>query len=86
MKKPTNGKKIARPLVKRSSEGLANAMFDELDGIRNGTTTATNANAAARLADQICNIRHLELEVHKYLTGARGGRPVKGPGPIALGR
>jgi hypothetical protein len=72
-----------RELVKRSSDGLRDALFDEIDGLRNGTTTATNANAVARLADQINNTVHLELLVHKQLSG--GKRMSKLPPVLAFG-
>ena len=37
------------PAVARTSAGLRNALFDELDGLRSGTTNATKANATAKL-------------------------------------
>lgn len=55
------------PPVVRTSAGLRDALFDELDRLRNGKTNATNANAVARLADQVVNTVQMELAVQQHL-------------------
>lgn len=82
MTKPT----VTMPNIVRTSAGLRDALFDELDRMRKGDTNATNANAVARLADQICNTVHMELEVHRHLAKLPDGKmaAIKMPEPLAL--
>jgi hypothetical protein len=54
--------------VVRSSAGLRDAIFDEIDSLRNGTSNATRANAVAKLAGTIVETVRMELEVQKYAT------------------
>lgn len=76
--------RVLPPMV-RTSAGLRDALFDELDRMRNGETNATNANAIARLADQVCNTVHMELEVHKHLTKIPEGKmSIEMPKPLSL--
>ena len=79
--------KTAMPSVVRTSAGLRDALFDELDRLRNGDTNATNANAVARLADQVVNTVNMELEVHRHLSKLPDGAAVSKamPQPLALG-
>ena len=77
--------KVAMPAVVRTSAGLRDALFDELDRLRNGDTNATNANAVARLADQVINTVQMELEVHKHLQRMpEGDAAARLPKPISL--
>ena len=77
----------ALPAVVRTTAGLRDALFDELDRLRNGDTDATSANAVARLADQISNTVIMELEVQKFLARQPDGPEItaKLPQPLALG-
>lgn len=73
------------PQVVRTSAGLRDALFDELDRLRNGETNATNANAVARLADQVVNTVSMELEVHRHLAKLPvGGMVAKMPPALGL--
>lgn len=79
--------KKSMPKIQRNSAGLRDALFDELDRMRNGETNATNANAIARLADQICNTVAMEIEIHK-LSAKLPGTAFSGaalPGSVSLG-
>jgi hypothetical protein len=53
--------------VDRTSTGLRNAIFDEMDAIRSGQSNATRANAVAKLASGIVETVRLEIEVQKHL-------------------
>jgi len=78
--------KASLPKVVRTSAGLREVLFDEIDRLRKGETNATNANALARLSDQICTTIHMELEVHRHLAKLPDGKMVlKMPEPLALG-
>lgn len=83
-KRTANG---AMPKVIRTSAGLRDALFDELDRLRSGETNATNANATARLAGEVVNIIEMELEVQKYLAKAplTETAEVSMPKPLSLG-
>lgn len=80
--------KTSMPAVTRTSAGLRDALFDELDRMRSGETSASSANALARLSDQICNTIRMEIEVHKHLGRLPADRQaaIEMPEPLALGR
>lgn len=54
------------PIV-RTSAGLRDAIFDEIDAIRNGTSNPTRANAVAKLATGIVETVRMEIEVQRHL-------------------
>lgn len=56
--------------IARSSAGLRDAMFDELDALRNGESNPTRANAVAKLAGSIVETVRMELDAQKHLRGA----------------
>ncbi len=56
------------PDVERTSTGLRNALFDEMDSLRGGTSNPAKSNAVAKLADQIVGTVRLEMDVQKHLT------------------
>lgn len=68
------------PPTIRTSAGLRDALFDELDALRNGTSNPGKASAVAKLADQVVATVKMELDVQKH----RAKYPV-GPQPTALG-
>ena len=53
--------------VPRTSAGLRDAIFDEIDAIRNGTGNPTRANAVAKLANGIVETVRMEIEVQRHL-------------------
>lgn len=58
------------PTVSRTSAGLRDAIFDELDAIRNGSSNPTRANAVAKLASSIVETVRMEIEVSKFARAA----------------
>jgi len=58
-----------REPVVRTNAGLRAAMFDEIDGMRAGTSNPTRANAVAKLATVVIDSVRMELEVAKYIRG-----------------
>jgi hypothetical protein len=52
----------ARPPARRSTTGLRDALFDEIDRIRAGTGNLLEAGAIARLAQQIVAVTRIEME------------------------
>jgi len=76
--------------VTRSSAGLRDAIFDEIDAIRNGSGNPSRANAVAKLAATVVETVRMELEVQRFAHSAAGS--VKAteavdtlPRPLALG-
>lgn len=50
---------------KRTTQGLRDALFDEIDNLRGGDGDPTRAMAVANLAKQIINIAKVELDFHR---------------------
>lgn len=53
--------------VARTSEGLRGALFDELDGLRDGSINATKANATAKIAGAIVETVNMEMAAYKLM-------------------
>lgn len=60
--------------IERTSAGLANAMFDELDKLNTGESTPQEARAKASIANSIISICRLEIDYSKYLAGSQEDR------------
>lgn len=54
--------------IERSSAGLRDALFDELDGLRDGSVNATKANATAKIASAIVDTVTMEIAAYKILS------------------
>lgn len=84
--------KDSTPIV-RNSAGLRDAIFDEIDAIRMGTSNPTRANAVAKLATGIVETVRMEIEVQRHLRSSPAAStaieqiaPNTGLGnPLALG-
>lgn len=59
--------------VSRTSAGLRDAIFDEIDAVRNGTSNPTRANAVAKLATGIVETVRMEIEVQRHFRNAPKG-------------
>lgn len=75
--------------ITRTSAGLRDAIFDELDAIRNGSSNPTRANAVAKLAGSIVETVRMEVEVQRHARQV-GTQPQSVAGsaiglPLALG-
>jgi len=53
--------------IQRTSAGLRDAIFDEIDAVRNGSSNPTRANAIAKLATGIVETVRMEIEVQRHL-------------------
>lgn len=62
----------ASPIL-RTSAGLRDAIFDEIDAIRNGSSNPTRANAVAKLAAGVVETVRMELEVQRHLRSHKVG-------------
>ena len=72
--------------VVRTSAGLRDALFDELDSLRDGRTNPAKANAVAKLADQVIATVKMELDVQKHIAKFKPTGEQQSLGaPVALG-
>lgn len=53
--------------VTRTSRGLRDALFDELEALRNGSSNPTQANAVAKLAGSVVETVKMEIEAQKFV-------------------
>ena len=59
--------------VVRSSKGLQDTLFDEIDRLRNGKTTPQSARTVASLAGGIIQTARLEMDHARFISEARAG-------------
>lgn len=73
--------------VERTSQGLRNALFDEMDALRAGLSNPNRAGALAKLAEKVIASVVMDIEYQKHIatTGPRQAPAVPLPA-IALGR
>lgn len=76
--------KVIKPkrLVQRSWDGLRDALFDELDGLRSSNPRPQIANSAARLAAEITKSAAVQASILK-LSGRKNS--IAGKVPLLLG-
>jgi hypothetical protein len=55
--------------VRRTSAGLRDALFDEIDRLRKGEVDPKRVNAIARISAEIVNTVKMEIEVANYIAG-----------------
>ncbi len=60
-------------VTQRSSEGLKEMLFEQLDGLRNSTTDLHTAREIGRIAHQINQANKNDLELAKFLTNSFPG-------------
>lgn len=53
--------------VKRTSTGLRDALFDELEALRSGKSNPTQANAVAKIAGSVVETVKMEIEAQKFI-------------------
>lgn len=67
--------------VIRTSKGLRDALFDELEALRSGKSNPTQANAVAKLAGSVVETVKMEIEAQKFVAqlekGANANREIK---------
>lgn len=54
--------------MKRTSGGLRNVLFDEIDSLRNGSSNPSRARSLAMLANVALKSVEVEIEFHKYVS------------------
>lgn len=59
---------MAKKNVVRTTRGVRDRLFDVLDGLRDGTITPQEAQASARVVQQIHNTTRLEIEAARFIS------------------
>lgn len=62
--------------IERTSQGLRDALFDEMDALREGRSTPSRAGAFAKLSVQIIGSVQMEIDYQKHVR-ANGGTGVQ---------
>jgi len=62
---------MSKKAIEKTSRGLAQAMFEELEMLRNGESTPQQARAKASIANTICTISRLEMDFARFVTASR---------------
>lgn len=79
MRKP---KQIVTQKIVRSTEGLRDVLFEELDKLRAGKCNPSHANALAKITSCIIDTSRLEIDVAKLIARAGESKEIR---PLALG-
>ena len=79
MPEPKEGK------MDRTSAGLRNSLFDEIDSLRNGTSNPARARSLAMLANTALKSVEVEIEFHKYVSDVSKLEGGKNIGILELG-
>lgn len=59
--------------IQRSTKGIRDMLFDEIDSLRNGRTEYRRAVTLTRMCDTIIETAEFELQYAKFLTSAGKG-------------
>lgn len=80
-----NGEEEQAPM-KRTSSGLRNALFDEIDSLRKGDSNPARARSIAMLANTALKSVEVEIEFHKYVSDTAKHDAVARLGYLELGQ
>lgn len=69
----------------RTSAGLRDALFDEIDDLRAGNSNAARARSVAMLANSVLQSVSAEIEYHKYVSDLSKGNAISKLGVLELG-
>lgn len=72
--------------VTRTSQGLRDALFDEIDNLRGGRSNPQRASAIAKLAVQIIGTVHMDIEYQKHVASTPNAAPAVPLPAIELGK
>lgn len=71
--------------MSRTSAGLRNALFDEIDSLRDGSSNPARARSLAMLANTALKSVEVEIEFHKYVSDVSKHNGAKKMGYLELG-
>jgi hypothetical protein len=76
----------AKPKRARTSEGLRDILFDEIEELRTGNGDPTKSLAVAHLARQIVNTAKVEIEFQRHLQNSKAEGGAGELGSLRLGQ
>ena len=62
---------------KRTTNGLREVLFDQVDGLISGTITPQQAKAVSGIASQIVAVTKLEMEAARFISSTPNGDNIK---------
>lgn len=71
--------------LNRTTHGLRDVLFEEIEGLRNGTVDPSRSMAIANLAKQIINVAKVELDYHRMAIAHQEAGAVMNMGGMPLG-
>lgn len=71
---PNPAQPVANKVV-RTAEGMRDMLFEEMDALRAGTSTASRARSLATLANAALQSVVVEIEYHKYVVATDESAP-----------
>lgn len=80
----TNEKNELVKAVERTTVGLRDAIFDEIDRLRNGTTTPQKASAVCKAANAIVATVKLELDYSRLIAQGNNSSTAQVLNPLQL--
>ena len=57
--------------TKRTTSGLREVLFDQIDGLLSGKITPQQAKAVSGLASQVVSVTRLEMEAARFISDGR---------------
>ncbi len=73
-------------MIERTSAGLANVMFEELESLKKGSSTPQQASAKARVANTIIAVSRLEMDYARFVSAERSDEKGLPSLPIGIER
>lgn len=65
-------KTLPETKISRSTTGLRDVLFEEMEALRSGVSNAARARSIAMMANSILQSVQVEIEYHKYVSANRG--------------
>lgn len=71
--------------IERTSKGLSNTLFDELEKLKRGDSTPQQSRSVAALANTICSVSRLEMDYARFVSMERAESVGEGLGSLPMG-
>ena len=82
----SKAKEAKEAKMSRTSAGLRNVLFDEIDELRNGTSNPSRARSLSMLANTALKSVEVEVEFHKYVSDVSKHNGSSKIGMLELGK
>lgn len=70
--------------IERTSKGLSNTLFDELEKLKSGQSTPQQSRSVAAVANTICAISRLEMDYARFVSSERAESVNSGLGSLPM--